>query len=293
VQESAAIDPRRLVVVSRGGAALWYGDLAGGYVDLFDHLTPEQFRAQSEQRMTEGLTKPRTMTTFDRETIKLTRQTLRLGACDVLHPMQMYRLFQAYWQSRVAVTAVEPFLRWQPIALTNTSEVSGALPDQFIAARFQFNETFPDTESNRRFAISLLNTVADTSDVVLLYPPLQMDDYSDLSVAARGRIHDVSHLLSARTALDVHTKVIARARAFIGSAGGLSYLPPLLGVPSVSFFSTSSPAMARHVELARRAFGTLQAGSYVTIDVNDLDALRAGLGDQYEAIAQLARARRP
>jgi hypothetical protein len=299
VQESREIDARRLVVVSRGGAGLWYGDLAGRYLDLFDHLTPDQFRAQSEQRRTDGKIKPRTMTEFDRETIKLTRQTLRLGTCDLLHPMQMYRLFHAFWQSRVPVTAVETFARWQPIALANTSDVAGALPDDFVAARFHFNDAFPDTESNRRFVLDLLNTLAETSDVVLLNPPMAIDDRADLSVAARGRIHTVGQLMSARMNLDVQTKVIARSRAFVGTHGGLSYLPPFLGVKSISFFSMPQPAMARHLELARRAFSSMQPGSYVALDITDLDTLRAGLGNMgrdphrpgVDAVAHLAKAR--
>ena len=40
-------------IVSRGGCGAWYRDIGARYVDLFDYFTPEQFRQQSEQRITD------------------------------------------------------------------------------------------------------------------------------------------------------------------------------------------------------------------------------------------------
>ena len=125
--------------------------------------------------------------------------------------------------------------------------------------------------------------------MVLLNPGVQLDDRLDVPVTARGRIHDISHLMSPRTNLDLQSKVIARARAFVGTHGGVSYLPPLYGVKSVSFYSDPRPSTVRHLELARKAFSRMQPGSYVALDVNDLDTLRATLGEQHEALAGVAR----
>ena len=58
--------------------------------------------------------------------------------------------------------------------------------------------------------------------------------------------------MSPRTNLDVQSKVIARARAFVGTHGGLSYLPPLYGVKSLSFYSDA----ARVLDAAPRAGAT-------------------------------------
>ena len=291
VQTTRQIDPARLVIVSRGGAGLWYGDLGRQYLDLFDHLTPEQFRSKSEQRITDGKTKPRTMTEFDRETIKLTRQTLRLGATDVLHPMQMYRLFHSFWQSRSPIGLVDEFARWQRLPALTTGDVAGALPDDFVAVRFHFNQAFPDTEANRTFVIRLVSALSEHTDVVVLNPAVPLDDHLDVPVPPGDRVHRLDHLLSPRTNLDMQTRVIARARAFVGTHGGFSYLPPLVGVKSISFYSDAQPGMMRHLEVAKHAFAEMQPGSFTVLDVSDLDVLRAGLGTQHEAIAQLAKAR--
>jgi hypothetical protein len=284
-----SLDPARLVVVSRGGCADWYRDIGVRYVDLFDYYTPEHFRAHSEQRRTAGRSKARTMTEFDRDTLKLVRQSLHLGGTDLLHPMHMYRLFQAFWQERAAFDTVERFLPYAPLPAIDTSEVAGSLPDDFVAARFYFNDSFPDTEENRGFVARLLAAVSETTDVVVLNPRAQLDDLQDVPVVARRRIHAIADLLAPRTNLEVQSRVIARARAFVGTHGGLSYLGPLYGVKSLSFYSAPTPSMRRHLDVARRAFTAMMPGSYVALDVSDLDTLRAGLGGHHEAIAGLAR----
>jgi hypothetical protein len=62
-------------------------------------------------------------------------------------------------------------------------------------------------------------------------------------------------------------------------------------VRSLSFFSDPRTYTVRHLELARRVFTRLQPGSYVALDINDLDTLRAALGEEHEAISGLARRR--
>jgi hypothetical protein len=268
------LDANRLVVVSRGGCAAWYRDITARYVDLFDYYTPEQFRQRSEQRATDGRPKPRTMTEFDRNTIKLVRQGAHLAHCDLLHPMYMYRLFHGFWQSRTAVNAVENFTQFKPLRV-ESGHLAGRLPDDYVAVRFYFNDVFPDTDANRRFVADLLNGLAETTDVVLLNPATELDDHRDVPVAARGRIHSIAHLMSPRSNLELQSAVVARARAFVGTHGGLSYLAPLLGVKALSFYSEMRPFTVRHLELARRVFTGVPYGSYVALDVNDLDTLRA------------------
>ena len=286
-----AIDPDRLVIVSRGGCREWYRDITPHYLDLFDYFTPEQFRQKAEQRVTEGMPKPRLMTPFDRDVIKLVRQTLHVRESDLLHPTSMYRLFQPYWQGRAPVNTIESFTAYKPLPALDTSELAAQLPEDYIAVRFYFNRAFPDTERNRRFVANLVNALAEESAVVLLTPSAPIDDHLDAEIAPRERIHRIAHLMTPRTNLDVQAKVIARARAFVGTHGGLSYLPPLYGVKSLSFYSDVRAFTIQHLDLARRVYGAMSAGSYIALDVNDLDSLRAALGAQHEALAAVARGR--
>ena len=44
-----SIPPERLLVVSRGGTASWYGDIAARYVDAFEFFSPDEFRAATAE----------------------------------------------------------------------------------------------------------------------------------------------------------------------------------------------------------------------------------------------------
>jgi hypothetical protein len=289
VKSEQPFDPDRLVIVSRGGCRAWYHDITPHYLELFDYFTPEQFRQKAEQRVTEGIPKPRLVTTFDRDVIKLVRQTLHLRESDQLHPMSMYRLFHSHWQGRAPVSTIESFTAHRPLPPVDTTDLAGQLPDDYVAVRFYFNHAFPDTPRNRRFVAELVSALAEVTAVVLLTPSAPLDDHLDMEVAARDRIHRISHLMSPRTNLDVQTKLIARARAFVGTHGGLSYLPPLYGVKALSFYSDVRAFTIQHLDLARRVYGAMSPGSYIALDVNDLDTLRAALGEQHEALAGIAR----
>ena len=288
VKATYPIEAERLIIVSRGGCGSWYRGIGTRYFDLFDYFTPQEFRLRAEQRVTDRKAKPRLMSEFDREVLKLVQQTLQVRDGELLHPMHMYRLFQEFWQRRGSVSVIENFARFAPLPPFDGGELAAPLPDDYVAIRFYFNDAFPDTESNRRFVEELVNALAETTDVVVLNPPAQLDDHLDMPIARRGRVHSVAHLMTPRTNLDVQSHIIARSRAFLGTYGGLSYLPPYYGVKSLSFYSDAAAFSSQHLDLARREFTRLQPGSFVALHVDDLATLKTTLGEGDGAIAGIS-----
>jgi hypothetical protein len=280
-------DPERLVVVSRGGVAPWYRDIAGTYIDLFDFYTPATFRAKNEQRLAENKQKHLLMSQFDREILKVVHQHIGARGLETLHPMYMYRLFYPFWKQQMSIGLVDEFASFQRLPAIDASDVVGGLPRDYIAVRFYFNESFPDTEENKLFITSLLDTLTETNDVVLLNPDLHIDDHWDMRPGRNPRIHTVDHLMTPQNNLAVQTKVISRARAFVGTYGGLSYLAPLYGVTSLAFYSHRERFNVQHLELARRVFGRFRRGSYVVLDTSDLSVLGLALGEQRGPLARL------
>jgi hypothetical protein len=280
-------DPERLIVVSRGGVGPWYRDIASTYIDLFDFYTPEQFRAKNEQRLEENKQKHLLMSQFDREILKVVYQHIGAKGLDTLHPMYMYRLFYPFWKQQMSIGLVDEFASFQRLPAIDASDVTAGLPRDYIAVRFYFNESFPDTEENKLFVTSLLDTLTETNDVVLLNPDLHIDDHWDLRPGRSSRIHTVDHLMTPQNNLAVQTKVISRARAFVGTYGGLSYLAPLYGVTSLAFYSHRERFNVQHLELARRVFGRFKRGSYVVLDTSDLSVLGLALGEQRGPLARL------
>jgi hypothetical protein len=77
--------------------------------------------------------------------------------------------------------------------------------------------------------------------------------------------------------LEIQTRVIGRARAFVGTYGGLSYLGPLCGVPSIGFYSHGSHLVPSHMEIGWR-LGRAMGAPLATLDVRQVGMLGALLG---------------
>jgi hypothetical protein len=271
--QRANVSPDRIVVVSRGGPASWYAHLGGRYVDLFSHVTPDQFRAQTEARK-----KQRTMGPFDRAMVRKVIAEGKLGRPFLLHPGLMYKLFIPFWKEQLTIRRVDDYSQYHTIAPPAIPALAGRLPSSYVAVRFYFSSCFPDTAENRAFVESTVRSLAATTDVVLLNTGIRVDDHQDFTPGRERRIHTVDDLMTPERNLEIQTAVIAGARAFVGTYGGYSYLAPLCGVPAVAFYSVRDAFYAVHRELAERMLRDVNGGSLVTLDVKDAALMREALG---------------
>ena len=65
------VAPERLLIVSRGGTAAWYRPFAAGYRDIFDYLTPEEFRQRHDERVAaNGEQKQTQVLAFERQLLR-------------------------------------------------------------------------------------------------------------------------------------------------------------------------------------------------------------------------------
>lgn len=268
--EQYRIDPGRLHVVSRGGPVSWYGDVAGQYHDALSVFSTAEFRDQLASR---HWMKQDQVSGLDREILRRARHGCHLPRGPLLHPLLMFRAFKPFWGGRVGMSDV----------LTRTShrritppQAPAGLPAKYVAVRFYFRTSFPDTPSNRALVARALEGITETSDVVVLNPGFQIDDHRDCSVGTRHRIHTIEHLVTPSQNLEIQTAVLAGADAFVGSYGGFSYLAPLLGVRSISFFSHRTFKVP-HLELAEHVFTQVGGASLTTVDVADVEQLAAVL----------------
>jgi len=246
----------RLIVVSRGGAECWYRDLCTRSLDLFDLLSVEEYRQKNEGRWSEGGNqKQYAMSEFDHEIVELARDRLGVPGLTVLHPSLMYQLFRFYWYEKAAVSILRDHCAYRP--LPDAGPPPEGLPRDYIAARFYFRPSFPDTTENRAFVASVLRTLARRRPVVLLNTGLRLDDHDDYLPASDSGIYRVEHLMAANRNLETQTRIIAHARGFVGTYGGLSYLGPFYGVPAVAFYSHASELVAAHLDMTERMCRTL------------------------------------
>ncbi len=264
--ERYRIDPARLRILSRGGPISWYQDIAPKYVDALSFLSPDEFRQRAAAR---GWMKQDQVSGFDREILRRSRAALGGTRAGLLHPSLMFRLFKGFWGDRIGLNEVLAHTAHR--RLEPPPPVAG-LPSRYVAVRFYFRTSFPDTAANKALAARTLAALAAQTDVVLLNPGFQIDDHYDYIAEHRHRIHTIDHLLTPDRNLEVQTAVIAGADAFVGSYGGFSYLAPLLGVTSISFYSVRTFKTC-HLELAEHVFERVGGGSLTVLDVADADRL--------------------
>ena len=263
------ISPDRLWVISRGGTKAWYQGLASNYVDAFEFYSPEAFRSE-----TESAKKQRRVGSFDADLVKRVTAAYDLRRPDLLHPGMMYRLFMPYWKDVASIARVKERSVYSRLTPESASPEL-KLPDEYVAVRFYFSECFPDTPANRSFVTSTITSISDHMPVVLLNTPFAVDDHRDADASGDRIISLAAHLPPERN-LAVQTAVIARARAFVGTYGGYSYLAPLCQVPSVAFYSHHS-FKAHHLHVAQHVFAELGGPSLVPLDVTATPLVRLAL----------------
>jgi hypothetical protein len=278
--ERASLDKRRLVVLTRGGAEVWYRDLASRSVEIFDLVDTDAFRDHATTWKQHGVSP------FDRQLLRKAMAATGLTRARWLHPQLMYRLFTPYWKEQAVLEPISAFLKFGLLPAPPSHAVLGTLPDEFVAAKFYFSQSFPDTPANRAFVQRTVAAVAAQVPVVLLSAGGQLDDHRDALngpgqpavASARAGIYTVRP--DVRDNLAAQSAVVSRARAFIGTYGGFSYLAPMYGVNSLSFFSERSKLIPFHLEHAQRLFGMGSTGRFVALDVADAGLLSMNVVDE-------------
>lgn len=256
--ERAKIDPARVVILTRGGAACWYALPGARALDVFALVGSDEFRARTASRR-----KQRGLGAFDRYLVRAARQRLSLGRCGVLHPALMYEMFYPVWKQHATMRRLDAYTRHERLAPPPLPE-GIMLPSSFVAARFYFSDCFPDTPANRAIAGSLVERLAQAGDVVVLGSGASLDDHCDWLPAPSDRLH-VIPMPSVATNLASQTAVMARARAFVGTYGGFAYLAPLLGIDALGLYSERT-FFTHHLDYADAVFSRVRGGRLSALD---------------------------
>lgn len=267
--ERARVERRRVTVLTRGGAHAWYRHLAGEDVEILDLVSAEAFRSHARALKQDALSR------FDRDLLRRVVREAGLSHPHLLHPLFMYRLFIPYWKEEAVLEPITAFTRYRPLVPVGNHPAASGLPDDYVAVKFYFSQAFPDTPDNRSLVRRVVAGLSEQVPVVVLQSGARVDDHEDALVPEGPRVRIVRP--DVRDNLAVQTAVVSRARAFVGTYGGFSYLAPLYGVNSLSFFSDREKLIPFHLEHANRVFGSLGAGRFIALDVLDAPVAAATL----------------
>ncbi len=273
----------RLVLISRGGTASWAADLgAAGYVDVLSLISPEDLVRRRPSL------KQREVSALDEELLGAVRDRLDARDVGVLHPSLLFNFYypvvkrdrRAFAATVIPTDAGASGLAasYRPIAAPGGPPPEAGLPDEYVAVRFYGRASLPASAENQELVRRLVANLADKVPVVLLGHDLELDDHSDIGAGRGERILSVAHLMRPADNLEVQTRVLAGARGFIGTYGGLSYLAPSLGLPSLALTSSLDGLQPWHLDLAQQVFAMPGFGSLACVTTADSELLDLAFG---------------
>jgi hypothetical protein len=273
VASEYGLPPERIIAVSRGGAATWYADVASRYIDVFDEIGPDEYRARLVERVrAAGHQKQYEVSEFDRRLI----DTFNLADARVLHPSVMYQLLRRYWNEKAPVGVLTRHTHYSPLPDPGELDPALVLPKKFVAVRFYFRPSFPDTPDNRQFAVDVIHRLAQRQPVVILNTGFQVDDHEDLELATDPGVYRVHDWMTPSNNLALQSQIISRADAFVGTYGGLSYLGPYYRVPTATFYSEPGELVTAHVDATWRLGRALES-SLTMLNVRDAALVASSL----------------
>jgi hypothetical protein len=252
----------RVTVVTRGGAAAWYADFAGGAVEILDLVEPAEFASLLvERRARERHAKQFDTDAFD---LELVRHALaRVGSAHVLHPLVMFTRFRFIWEG---LLPPERATELGDYRLLDPPPAALALPEDFVAVKAYFSESLPDNAGSRSNLGELFRRVGSHARIVTLANATRLDEHDEWNPAGAM---SAAPWLEPRTNLAVQTEIVSRARALVCTYGGFAYLGAMLGIPTLAVYEDEAFNPV-HLDVARAAF----PGATLNV-VHALDAVRS------------------
>lgn len=241
----------RAVVVTRGGMAPMYASIIERAVDLYAIRAVVDVRRENryDQKMT-GLQKQVRPTSWDTATLADAAKLLgALPGYHVVHPAWMYWGLEPYWSESQGLRYLQKFTHYDPIAAPPKFPGSDILPPVYVAMKFYGRATFPYPDGEVEDAIArIAATVAAQVPVVLLSSANDYDDHSDIPIQGPN-ILTLQPGVPPQENLLMQASVLAGAKAFVGTYGGMAQLAVRLKVPSVSFWKTFGGTAHAHLSL--------------------------------------------
>jgi hypothetical protein len=259
--ERYAIDPRRVIAVSRGGAGTWYAPYAAHAYDALAFMTPDEFRRKNEERNDRfGEQKQLAVAALDEEILAAVRRECG-GDVVLLHPSLMYRLFAPYWWGHRSLEWVRRRTRYQ---LLEPPAVPIDLPERYTAVKFYFNDCFRSTPGNRAFVERTIRDLERDGPVISLSTGVSIDDHAPCE-PEEGAMRGIREVMLPQTNLLAQSAVVARAQRFVGTYGGFAYLAPFFGVPADSYYSEPDAFSMRHLDLARHVLADTPGAGQLSV----------------------------
>ena len=244
------IPPERLIVIANGSPAAWYSSIAQRFIDarsLFSATELDYWLRRTVPQREQDY-KQAVMSPFDGEIVERAARAFELSDYEVLHPSMLFRVRSRLQKDR-ALERMQDVLRHARFDISSDNGLRG-LPPSYVAMSIAFTEALPNTDENRQFLSALVDHVSADTDVVLVDSPLP----TEIAIRRSDRVHRLD-TIHPNVDTAIQTQVVARARAFVGSHGGLAVAAAFCGTPALTYHSDRIP-----VDQIERLEAATQAG---------------------------------
>jgi hypothetical protein len=249
-----------VVAVSRGRVGEWYRSVTDRYVDVFDLMTEEQFQHRHHDRRAAGEDAVRgILSPFEKDVLRGVTERLELQDPGHVHPSALSWLCSKVARGQVPAGAIIDRARYRRLRAAASGEPLAGLPPGYVVAGCWFGTGFPSTPGHRAAIGTLVSAASRLAPVVVLDAKSIPDE--DLRRWDRGAgVTRVDTFGLGEQRLPALARVIAGARAFVGTFGGRSCLAPLHGVPSCMVHGDLSGQARLQADVAAHAFASLGGG---------------------------------
>lgn len=247
--EDHGVNPARVHVISRGGAAAWYEGLTdpGRYADLFEFFTPEEISELSRQRhQATGSEKAVAITAWDYE---VAGRAFGMEAMEMLHPSLMYGLFREYWRGTAPLSLYAGNTLFRRFSVPS-SELLPPLPKKFTAVKLYSRDSFDMNPDNITFVRRVISRLAQKGPVVVLDTGVAAHSHEDYATPDADGVLSLRSIMTPQNNLHIQSCIVARAESVVCTYGGFAYLPLYYQKPVMSFFSENRNHLVKHAQSA-------------------------------------------
>ena len=193
------------------------------------------------------------------------------GAVTVLHPSLMFRLFRHVWHDTLPLDFFWSRTDYAAVARPPRPDLQG-LPPAYVALKLYAGTALPDSPGHRQALRTLVTQVAANSPVVCLDTGTAFDEHHEFVFDGIPNVTSARQWMTPRDNLGLQTALAAHARFFLGTCGGLAWLMPFMGVPTVGVYADDRQ-LTTHLLTARQAGRRAGAAEFSLLDLRALARL--------------------
>jgi hypothetical protein len=251
-REKFQIPKDRLVYLGRGGSAQWFD--SAGKADLFEYLPLEAVRGLTVQASQQtGSIKQHSTPEWERHVCALAATSMGLKDYHVLSPSWMYQLLGPFWHGSKPLSWLDD-RTLHPVRLKAPALSHGIqLPKDYIAMRWYARATWPLREDLVLWTRRFVEAIASRMPVVMIQSGFQTDDHADINLGGIPNVFNLKYFTTqAHTDnLAIQSAVIANAKGYVGTYGGMAQGAMRWGVPTLALYHEFGQTAPAHLHLTQ------------------------------------------